>query len=409
VTWWAYAPLTARAFSRGHSTDYWALSLIVTGFGTIGAAINVIATALCMRCRGMTLMRLPLFVWLSMVASAQALVTITPLTAAQVMLLIDRYLGGHFFDTQAGGSAVIWAHFFWIFGHPEVYVLVIPAFAIANEVIPVFSRKAMFGYPAMVAASIGIAFISVSVWAHHMFTIGMTSFGNAFFVLSTGLVGIPTGIKIFNWLATMWGGKIRFATPMLFCTAFLFQFLLAGLTGIMLSVAPWNWQLHNSYFVIAHFHYVLVGAIVFNIFAGIYYWYPKVTGRMMSEKLGKWHFWLFLIGFHVTFDIMHIPGLMGMPRSIYTYEANRGWGTLNMIVSIGGLIQAIAVLIFAANLIWSYFKGREAGNDPWDAWTLEWDTSSPPPVYNFAKDPVVTSARPLWDIKHPDDPDWKYE
>jgi cytochrome c oxidase subunit I len=409
VTWWAYSPLTARAFSPGPGTDYWALSLIVTGFGTIGASINVIATALCMRCRGMTLMRLPLFVWLSMVASAQALVTITPLTAAQIMLLIDRYLGGHFFDTQAGGSAVLWAHFFWIFGHPEVYVLVIPAFAIANEIIPVFSRKAMFGYPAMVAASVGIAFVSLSVWAHHMFTIGMTSVGNAFFVLSTMLVGIPTGIKIFNWLATMWGGKIRFATPMLFCTAFLFQFLLAGLTGIMLSVAPWNWQLHNSYFVVAHFHYVLIGAIVFNIFAAIYYWYPKVTGRMLSETLGKWHFWIFLIGFHVTFDIMHIPGLMGMPRSIYTYGADRGWAGLNMIISIGGLIQAIAVLIFAVNLFWSYFKGKEAGSDPWDAWTLEWDTSSPPPVYNFAKDPVVTSARPLWDIKHPDDPDWKYE
>jgi cytochrome c oxidase subunit 1 len=409
VTWWAYAPLTSRAFTRGHSIDYWALSLIVTGFGTIGAAINVIATTLGMRCKGMTLMRLPLFAWLNLVASGLILVTITPLTAAQVMLLIDRYLGGHFFDTQAGGSAIIWAHFFWIFGHPEVYVLVIPAFAIANEIIPVFSRKAMFGYPAMVAATIGIAFVSVSVWAHHMFTIGMTSVGNTFFVLSTGLVGVPTGIKIFNWLATMWGGKIRFATPMLFCTAFVFQFLLAGLTGIMLSVAPWNWQLHNSYFVIAHFHYILVGAIVFNIFAAIYYWYPKVTGRMLSETLGKWHFWLFFIGFHLTFDVMHIPGLLGMPRSIFTYEANRGWGTLNMIVSIGAFIQGIAVLIFAVNLIRSYFKGAVAGNDPWDAWTLEWSTPSPPPAYNFAEDPVVTSARPLWDIKHPDDPDWRYE
>ena len=409
VTWWSYAPLTARAFSPGHGTDYWALSLIVTGFGTIGAGINVIATTLCMRCKGMTLMRLPLFAWLNLVVSGQILVTITPLTAAQIMLLIDRYLGGHFFDTQAGGSAILWAHFFWIFGHPEVYVLVLPAFGIANEIIPVFSRKAMFGYPAMVAASIGIAFVSVSVWAHHMFTIGMTSAGNTFFVLSTGLVGVPTGIKIFNWLATMWGGKIRFATPMLFCTAFVFQFLLAGLTGIMLSVAPWNWQLHNSYFVIAHFHYILVGAIVFNIFAAVYYWYPKVTGRMMDETLGKWHFWLFLIGFHVTFTVMHFLGFMGMPRSIYTYEANRGWETLNMIVSIGGYIQGIAVLIFAVNLIRSYFKGRVAGDDPWDAWTLEWGTPSPPPAYNFAKDPVVTSARPLWDIKHPDDPDWKYE
>jgi cytochrome c oxidase subunit I len=248
VTWWAYAPLTSRAFSPGNATDYWALALIVTGFGTLGGAVNVIATAISMRCKGMTLMRMPLLVWLMLVDSALLLVTITPLTAAQIMLVIDRYLGAHFFDTQAGGSAVVWMHFFWIFGHPEVYVLVFPAFAIASEVIPVFSRKAIFGYPAMVAASVGIAFVSLGVWAHHMFTVGMTSAGNAFFVLSTMLVGIPTGIKIFNWLATMWGGKIRFHVPMLFCTAFLFQFLAAGLTGIMLSVAPLDWQLHGSYF-----------------------------------------------------------------------------------------------------------------------------------------------------------------
>lgn len=409
VGWFAYAPLTARAFSPGHATDYWALSLIVTGIGTIGAAINVIATTLCMRCKGMTLMRMPLLAWLNLVVSGLTLVTITPLTAAQVMLLIDRYLGGHFFDTQAGGSAVVWMHFFWIFGHPEVYVLVLPAFGIANEVIPVFSRKAIFGYPAMVAASVGIAFVSLGVWAHHMFTIGMTSVSNAFFVLSTMLVGIPTGIKIFNWVATMWGGKIRFATPMLYATAFLFQFLIAGLTGIMLSVAPWDWQLHNSYFVIAHFHYVLVGAILFAIFAGLYYWFPKATGRMLNETLGKWNFWLFFIGFHLTFDTMHFVGMLGMPRSIYTYEPDRGWNTLNMVVSIGAFIQGISILIFVANLLWSLFRGKIAGHDPWDAWTLEWATASPPPVYNFATDPVVKSRRPLWDIKHPEDPDWKYE
>jgi cytochrome c oxidase subunit 1 len=409
VGWWGYAPLTARAFSPGHATDYWAISLIVSGFGTIGTAINVIATALCMRCKGMTLMRMPLFVWLFLVVSGLTLITITPLTAAQIMLVIDRYLGGHFFDTQAGGSAVVWMHFFWIFGHPEVYVLVLPSFAIANEVIPTFSRKAIFGYPAMVAASVAIAFVSLGVWAHHMFTVGMTSATNAFFTLSTMLVGIPTGIKIFNWLATMWGGKIRFATPMLFITAFVIQFLISGLTGIMLSVSPWDWQLHNSYFVIAHFHYVLVGAIVTAIFGGLYYWFPKATGRMLDERLGKWHFWLFTIGFHVTFDVMHIPGILGMPRSIYTYEANRGWGTLNMIVSIGGMIQAIAVGIFLWNVIVSLRSGERAGNDPWDAWTLEWATSSPPPDYNFAVDPVVGSRRPLWDLKHPEDPDWRYE
>ena len=409
VGWFAYAPLTARSFSPGHATDYWALALIVSGFGTLGTAINIIATAISMRCKGMTLMRMPLFTWLLLIVSMLTLVTITPLTAAQFMLLIDRYLGGHFFDTQAGGSSLIWIHFFWIFGHPEVYVLVMPAFAIANEIIPVFCRKAIFGYPAMVAASVAIMFVSLSVWAHHMFTVGMTSVSNAFFTLSTMLVGVPTGIKIFNWIATLWGGRIRFTTPMLFCIGFLFQFLIAGLTGIMLSVSPWDWQLHNSYFVIAHFHYVLVGAIVFCIFAGLYYWYPKATGRLMSETLGKWHFWLFAIGFHITFDTMHFLGLLGMPRSIYTYQPDRGWNFLNLLVSVGGLIQGIAVLIFAYNLIVSYWRGEVAGDDPWDAWTLEWATSSPPPVYNFEELPEVHSRRPLWDAKHPDDPDWEYE
>jgi cytochrome c oxidase subunit I len=409
VGWFAYAPLTSRAFSPGPAMDYWAIALILSGIGSIGTSINILATVFCMRCKGMTLLRMPLLPWLYATTSFLVLVAVSPLTAAQIMLMIDRYLGGHFFDTQAGGSAILWAHFFWIFGHPEVYVLVLPAFAFANEIIPVFSRKAIFGYPAMMAASVGIGFISLGVWAHHMFTIGMTSFGNAFFTLSTMLVSIPTGIKTFNWLATIWGGRIRFEVPMMFSIGFLFQWVLAGLTGIMLAVSPWNWQLHNSYFVVAHFHYVLVGAILFMIFAAIYYWYPKMTGRMLDDRLGKWHFWLMIIGFHLTFTIMHIPGLLGMPRQIYTYEPDRGWTTLNQIISVGGIIQGIATLILVYNLVHSYFRGREAGPDPWDAWTLEWSTHSPPPEYNFVVDPIVASRRPLWDLKHPEDPDSAFE
>jgi cytochrome c oxidase subunit 1 len=409
VGWFAYAPLTATTFSLGHSTDFWTLGLLVSGFGSIGTAINILVTIVCLRCPGMTLGKMPLLAWMNLVTAVMVLLAISPLTAAQIMLSLDRFLGAHFFDTQAGGSAVLWMHFFWIFGHPEVYVLVLPAFAFASEIIPVFSRKPIFGYPVMVAATIAIGFVGFSVWAHHMFTVGMNSYANSFFTITTMVIGIPTGIKIFNWIGTMWGGKIAFKTPMLFCIAFLFQFLIAGLTGIMLSAAPFDWQLGNSYFVVAHFHYVIVGGILFTLFAAFYYWFPKMSGRMYNETLGKWHFWLFLIGFHLTFDFMHIPGLLGMPRRIYTYEAGRGWDIWNLICTIGVFFQIVATLLFIANLLWSYFNGKAAGNDPWDAWTLEWSTSSPPTEYNFAKIPVVKSRRPLWDIKHPEDPDWKYE
>jgi cytochrome c oxidase subunit 1 len=409
VGWFAYAPLTARVFSPGHSTDFWTFAILLSGIGSTGTALNIVATTICMRCKGMTLNRMPLLVWLYFVVSAMVFVAVSPLTAAQIMLTLDRYLGAHFFDTQAGGSAVLWMHFFWIFGHPEVYILVLPAFAFVNEIIPVFSRKAIFGYPAMVAATVGIGFISLGVWAHHMFTVGLGAEGNIFFTLTTMIISVPTGIKIFNWLATMWGGKIQFRSPMLFCTGFLFQFLIAGLTGIMLSAAPFDWQLGNSYFVVAHFHYVLVGAILFALFGAFYYWYPKITGRMMSENLGKWHFWLMAIGFHLTFDFMHVPGLLGMPRRIYTYEAGRGWEVWNLIVGVGAIFQTIATMIFVYNLIWSYYRGKVAGPDPWDAWTLEWSTTSPPPAYNFAVPPSVGSRRPLWDLKHPEDVDSNYE
>src|SRR5437870_8047120 len=287
VGWFAYAPLTSQTFSLGHSTDFWTLGILVSGFGSIGTASNIVATVTCMRCPGMTLAKMPLFAWLNFVMAGMVILAVSPLTAAQIMLLVDRYLGGHFFDTQAGGSAVIWMHFFWIFGHPEVYILVLPAFGFASEIIPVFSRKAIFGYAAMVGATVCIGFIGMSVWAHHMFTVGMSSNANIFFVLSTMAIAVPTGIKIFNWTATIWGGKIRFDTPMLFCIGFLFQFLVAGLTGVTLGAAPFDWPLGNSDYVVAHFHYVIVGGILFTIFAAFYYWFPKASGKMCDEALGK--------------------------------------------------------------------------------------------------------------------------
>ncbi len=409
VGWFAYAPLTEKAFSRGASTDFWALGVLVSGFGSIASAINVIATTVSLRCPGMTLSRMPIFVWVMLIDSWLILVALPPLSAAQIMLLLDRSLGANFFNTQAGGSAVLWQHFFWIFGHPEVYILIFPAFAILSEVIPVFSRKPLFGRPAMVGAVVAIGFISLGVWAHHMFAVGMTSWSNTFFAASSMLVGIPTGIKIFNWTATMYGGKLRFSTAMLFCCGFLLQFLVAGLTGIMLAVTPFDWQLHDSYFVVAHFHFTLIGGLVFGVFAGLYYWFPKATGKMLSEKLGKWHFWLFCIGFNMTFIPLHFAGMLGMPRRIYTYAAGRGWESWNMIASIGVIFQAAGILFFVWNIIQSLRSGEPAGDDPWDAWTLEWATTSPPPEYNFEKLPVVRSSRPLWDLKHPQDPDWKFE
>ncbi len=409
VGWFAYAPLTERPFSRGNSTDYWILSIFITSIGSIATAINLMTTIVCMRCKGMALNKMPVLVWLALVVSVMIIVVLPPLGAAQVMLLLDRMLGAHFFDTQAGGSAVLWQHFFWIFGHPEVYVLIIPGFAFASEIIPVFSRKVIFGYSVMVAASCAIGFISLGVWAHHMFSVGMTPAGNAFFATSTMLVGVPTGIKIFNWLGTIWGGKIRLKVPMLFCLGFLFQFLIAGLTGIHLATAPFDWQLTDTYFVVAHFHYVLIGGLLFTIFGAIYYWFPKATGRMLGETLGKWHFWLLVIGFHLTFDTLHFAGLMGMPRRIYTYQAGRGLEALNLIASIGVIFQGAAVLCFVINVLRSLRSGEPAGDDPWDAWTLEWSTNSPPPDYNFATPPEVRSRRPLWDLKHPEDPDWEYE
>ncbi|HEY5311307.1 MAG TPA: cytochrome c oxidase subunit I [Pirellulales bacterium] len=407
--WFAYAPLTERTFARSAATDLWALGLIVTGVGTLTAGINFIATILGMRAPGMTLRKIPFFTWTMLWTSFQIVLVMPPLTVALVMVLLDRNLGAHFFDAQNGGSALLWQHLFWFFGHPEVYILILPVFGVVSEIIPVFSRKVLFGYEFMAAATAAIAFISMGVWAHHMFTVGMSRTLDLYFASASLLVSIPTGIKFFNWLATMYGGRLSFPSPMLFTFGFLSMFLIGGLTGIMLAAAPFDFQLSDSYFVVGHFHWVLIGGTLFGVFAGLHYWYPKATGRMLSERLARWQFWLLYLGFMLTFGPMHISGFLGMPRRIYTYDADRGWALWNQLTTAGALLQAPSFAIFLYNIVYSYFKGRPAGSDPWNAWTLEWTTSSPPPSYNFEVIPQVHSRRPLWDQKHPDDPDWKYE
>jgi len=409
IGWFAYAPLTEHTFARGAATDFWIIGLLVNGVGSLSGAINIVTTVLTMRAPGMTLRLIPLYTWMASWAQVQLLFAMPPLTAALIMVFFDRNLGAHFFDAQAGGSPYLWQHLFWFFGHPEVYILALPAFGMVSDVLPVFSRKVIFGYEFVAASTVAIAFISFGVWAHHMFTVGMSRSADIFFAASSLLVAVPTGIKNFNWLATAYGGRWRMAAPMYFCLGFLSMFVIAGLTGIMLAVAPVDFQLSDSYFVVGHFHWVIIGGILMGLFAGVYYWYPKVTGRMYSEALARWQFWLFLIGFMLTFGPMHVSGILGMPRRIFTYPADRHWELWNQLSSLGALIQAPSYLIFVWNLLYSLKHGAPAGDDPWDAWTLEWSTTSPPPAYNFESIPTVRSRRPLWDVKHPDDPDWKYE
>lgn len=409
IGWFAYAPLTEHAFSRGHATDFWVLGLLVTGVGTIAGAVNIVATVLAMRAPGMLLRKVPLYTWMAFWANVQILLAIPPFTAALIMVLFDRNLGAHFFDAQNDGSPYLWQHLFWFFGHPEVYILVLPAFGMISEVIPVFSRKVIFGYEFVAVATMAIAFISFGVWAHHMFCVGMNKPMDVFFGAASLLVAIPTGIKMFNWLATLYGGRLYLASPLLFAVGFLSMFVIGGLTGIMLAIVPIDWQLSDSYFVVGHFHWVLIGGTLFGIFAGVHYWYPKVTGRMLSERLARWQFWLLFLGFILTFGPMHVSGMLGMARRIYTYQADRGLDMWNQLTTLGAFLQAPSYLLFALNLLLSLKFGKLAGDDPWNAWTLEWATTSPPPSYNFETIPTVRSRRPLWDLKHPDDPDWKYE
>jgi cytochrome c oxidase subunit 1 len=407
--WFGYAPLTEYTFARGPNTDFWIMGLLISGIGTVTAGVNFVATILAMRAPGMALGKVPLFTWMILWTAILILVAFPPLTAALIMLMFDREIGTHFFDTQGGGSAVLWQHLFWFFGHPEVYILVLPAFGMISEVIPVFSRKVIFGYESVAAATVAIGFISLGVWAHHMFCVGMSRIADIFFSGASFLIAVPTGIKVFNWVATLYGGRLRLATPMLFALGFLAMFVIGGITGIMLAAVPIDWQVSDSYFVVGHFHYVLFGGTLFAVFGGIYYWFPKVTGRMLGERLGWWHFWFIFIGFNLTFGPMHIAGMLGMPRRVYTYAPDRGWDIWNQLATVGVVFQAVAFFFFFWNVIVSLRRGAPAGDDPWDAWTLEWATSSPPASYNFEVIPEVRSRRPLWDAKHPDDPDWKYE
>jgi len=397
--WFSYVPLSTKEYSPSGGQDAWIYMVHLTGLGSMLGAVNFVATIHNMRAPGMGWGRIPLFVWTILIYAYLVIIALASLTASVTMLLLDRNFGTSFFDPTEGGSALLWQHLFWFFGHPEVYIMVLPAFGVFSEVLPVFARKPIFGYKAIAASTAGIAFLGLLVWAHHMFSTPMSTVVLAFFMLSSFLVAVPTGVKIFNWVATLWRGTIEYRVPLLFAVAGISTFLLGGVTGIFLAVFPVDWQLTDTYFVVAHFHYTAFGGAAFGMLAALYYWFPKMSGRMMSESLGKLSFWLVVVGFNVTFLVQHSAGLSGMPRRVYEYADENGLATYNLISSIGSWILALGVLTTVINVVRSVKKGAIAGPDPWKANTLEWFTPSPPPANNFDVVPRVRSVEPMKDIR----------
>jgi cytochrome c oxidase subunit I len=394
--WTAYAPLASSPEFSGRGIDFYSIGLQIAGLGTLVGGINFLVTIINMRAPGLSFMRLPLFTWTSFVTSAIILFAFPAITVGLVLLTFERIFQGIYFTPANGGNVVLWQHIFWIFGHPEVYILIMPAFGIISEVVSTFSKKRLFGYSAMVFATVLIAFLSFMVWVHHMFATGLGPVGNAIFGIATMLIAVPTGIKIFNWLFTMWGGRLTFNTASLFAFSFIPTFTMGGVTGIMLAVPPADWQYHDTYFVVAHFHYVIVGGLVLGLFAGIHYWWPKMFGRMLNETLGKWTFWLFFIGFHLTFFVQHILGLIGMPRRVFTYLPGQGFEKMNYLSTIGAFLMGAGTIVLLINIFTSLTKPKNAPADPWDGRTLEWAIPSPPPEYNFKQLPLVRGLDALF-------------
>ena len=398
--WFSYAPLTEKAFSPHDGVSFWIVALLMLGASSVLGAINFIITALRFRAKGMGLWQMPIFSVATFINSFLILFAIPSLTAAVSLLYFDRQFGSSFFNPAGGGDPIIWQHLFWFFGHPEVYILILPSFGVMSEVVPVFSRKPLFGRSTMIIMLAAIGLIGFLVWGHHMFATGLPTVFNAIIAATTMLIAIPTGVKIFNWLATMWGGSLRFKTPLLYACGLIALFTVGGISGVSQAAIPWDWQVTSTYYIVAHLHNVLIPGTVFGALAGLYYWFPKMTGRFLSERLGKVQFWLTLVGFSITFLPMYAVGILGMPRRVYTYAPNLGWNDLNLISSIGGYILATGFLLLFVNIFLSLRKGEVAGENPWDAWTLEWATTSPPPHGNFRRLPVVRSDRPLWDVEH---------